>query len=221
MTTLDIIVRYLPAFLGGLRVTFALAAIAWASGLILGALIGVGAHTWSVAVGWPLRACAFVLTGVPFLVVLYWAHFPMQVMLGVVINPFITASVVLSCINVVSVAEIWRGALDDFRNEYRIAAQACGMTRAESVRYIELPMLLRQIMPTLLALQIVVLQSTLFASLISVNEIFRVAQQIDSSIHKPVEIFSALALFFLLLCVPAYAIPLWLRRRFTRNTSER
>jgi His/Glu/Gln/Arg/opine family amino acid ABC transporter permease subunit len=221
MTIFDIILRFLPAFLGGLRVTFQLAGIAWISGLILGPLIGAAAHTWSIAVGWLLRGCAFLLSGVPFLVILYWAHFPMQALLGIVINPFITASVVLSFINVVSVAEIWRGALDDFRDEYRMAAQACGMTRFEAIRYVELPMLMRQVMPTLLAVQIVILQSTLFASLISVNEIFRAALEIDSSIHKPVQIFTALALFFMLLCVPAYAVALWLRRRFTRNTSER
>ena len=221
MTIVDIIVRYRQAFMAGLEVTFELAIIAWIIGLVGGAIIGIAAHTWSIAVGWPLRVLAFLLSGIPFLVILYWMNYPFQTLLNIVVKPFVTASCVLSAINVVLVAEIWRGALDDFRDEYRMAARACGMTRAESIRYIEFPMLFRQVMPTLLIVQIVILQTTLFASLISVNEIFRVAQQIDSSIHKPVEIFSALAVFFTALCVPAFAIAMWFRQRFTRNLSER
>jgi His/Glu/Gln/Arg/opine family amino acid ABC transporter permease subunit len=217
---LDIIYTYREGFASGLLVTFELALIVWGSGLIVGAALGTAAHWWPVAVGWPLRAVAFLLSGVPFLVVLYWVHFPLQTMLHIVVAPFITAALVLSTVNVAAVGEVWRGALNDFRSEYRIAAQVCGMTPGEIVRFIQLPLLLRQVIPTLLAIQVLMLQSTLFASLISVDEIFRVAQRIDSSIHRPIQIYTALAVFFLFLCLPAYALALWLRQRFTRDLSE-
>jgi ABC-type amino acid transport system permease subunit len=60
----------------------------------------------------------------------------------------------------------------------------------------------------------------LFASLISVEEIFRVSQRINSLEYKPVEIYTALALFFLSISLPVNALALWLRSRFTRNISE-
>lgn len=221
MNTLDILIRYQSAFVNGLTVTFQLAAIAWVIGLTLGAVLGAAAHSWTIAIGIPLRAAAFLLSGTPFLVLLYWAHFPFQAILGVVINPFITAAVVLTCLNTVLVAELWRGALDDFRTEYRLAGLVCGMSRIEALMHIEIPLLFRTVLPTLLALQIFILQSTLFTSLISVNEIFRVAQQIDSEVHRPIQIFTALALFFLLLCIPAYGVAFWLRGRFTRNLSDK
>jgi polar amino acid transport system permease protein len=184
-------------------------------------VIGASAHRWPRAVGIPLRAMSFLLSGVPFLVWLYWAHFPLQVLLHVVIDPFITASVLLSLINTVIVAEVWRSALNDFRQEYSLAATACGMRDVEILRFIKLPLAFRQALPVLLAVQVTMLQMTLFASLISVEELFRVAQRINSSIYKPVEIYTALAVFFVVICVPPYILAFWLRRRYTRDLSER
>ncbi len=69
-------------------------------------------------------------------------------------------------------------------------------------------------------IQVGMLQATLFASLISVNEIFRVAQQINSVIYKPVEIYTALGILFLAICLPMNGLALWLRQQFTRDYSE-
>jgi ABC-type amino acid transport system permease subunit len=66
-----------------------------------------------------------------------------------------------------------------------------------------------------------VLQSTLFGSLISVEEVFRVAQRINATAYQPVQIYTALALFFLLLCLPLYLLAYWLHMKFTRDYSER
>src|SRR5207248_847460 len=95
VTVFEIIWKYREGFVSGLVVTFKLAAITWVIGLALGTGFGVLAHRWAKAVGLPLRASAFILSGIPFLVLLYWAHFPLQTMFSVVIEPFITASVVL------------------------------------------------------------------------------------------------------------------------------
>lgn len=221
MNVFEIISIYHKAFCQGLLVTFELAGITWVTGLAFGSITGAAAHRWPSSIGILLRVMSFVLSGIPFLVLLYWAHFPLQTLLKVVINPFTTASVVLSCVNTVIVAEVLRGSLDDFRDEYVVAAQVCGMTPVETLRYVKLPLVARQSIPTVLAAQVLMLQSTLFASLISVEEVFRVAQRINSAIYKPVEIYTVLALFFLLLCAPLYFLAYWLRQRFTRDVSEK
>ena len=69
--------------------------------------------------------------------------------------------------------------------------------------------------------QVVMLHATLFASLISVEEIFRVAQRINSSIYRPVEIYTALACFFLLVCLPINLLAVHLKNTYTRDMSER
>lgn len=220
MDVFDILVRYREGFTQGLIVTCNLAAITWSVGLTLGCVIGVAAYRWPVTVGYPLRGIAFILSGVPFLVLLYWAHYPLQSILGVVLDPFFTAAALLSFINTVIVSEVWRTALKGFQREYILAAKVCGFGSINSLRYIQIPLVFRQALPMLVAVQVTMLQMTLFASLISVEELFRVAQRINSSIHKPVEIYSALAIFFIIICVPPYIVAYWMRNRFTRDISE-
>jgi ABC-type amino acid transport system permease subunit len=62
------------------------------------------------------------------------------------------------------------------------------------------------------------LHTTLFASLISVEEIFRVAQRINAQIYRPVEIYTALGVFFLLVCLPVTGFAFWLKRKYTRDS---
>lgn len=221
MTFIDILIKYQNAFAEGLTTTFRLTLLIWFFGLFGGTIVGIVGSKWKLFIGIPSRLISFVLSGMPILVFLFWLHYPMQALLGVVIDPFFTAVVTLSLINIFAVADVVRGVLSDFPRQYVIAGQVCGMTPSQILLYIQLPIVLRQSVPVLLMLQVNMLQATLFASLISVNEIFRVAQQINSQIYKPVEIYTALGVLFLAICLPMNGIALWLKSRFTRDLSER
>jgi His/Glu/Gln/Arg/opine family amino acid ABC transporter permease subunit len=218
---LDILIKYHPAFLSGLWVTIKLTAIIWSSGLLIGGVLGVMSAQHRLFVGIPMRMAAFFLSGTPILVVLFWMHYPMQTMLGVTIDPFVTAAVVFSILNILTVADLLRSHIIDFPEQYRTAALVCGLDRTTFITRIQIPILFRQILPGLLPLQIVMLQTTLFASLISVDELFRVSQRINAIEYKPVHIYTALAVFFLAICLPVNGVAVWLRSRFTRDISEK
>jgi polar amino acid transport system permease protein len=221
MTVVDILVKYQQALSDGLMVTFEMCFVIWSCGLLLGAALGSLAAKWRLAAGLPARTIAFVLSGMPVLVFLFWLHYPLQSLLGIVVDPFITAVVTLSIINIFAVSEVVRVVLRDFPEQYIVAAKVCGLSQFQTLLYIQLPIVFRQAIPGLLMIQVNMLQATLFASLISVNEIFRVAQQINSVIYKPVEIYTALGLLFLAICLPMNGFALWLRKQFTRDFSER
>lgn len=221
MTIIDILIKYQQAFSEGLLQTFRLAMIVWAAGIVLGTALGALGARYRFSVGLPSRTLSFILGGMPILVFLFWLHYPVQSMFGVVIDPFVTAAVTLSIINIFAVADIVRGVLADFPLQYVIAAQVCGLNQKQILFYIQLPIVLRQTVPVLLMLQVNMLQATLFASLISVNEIFRVAQQINAEVYKPVEIYTALGILFLFICLPMNGIALLLKHKFTRDFSEK
>jgi His/Glu/Gln/Arg/opine family amino acid ABC transporter permease subunit len=220
MSVWSIIYTYKEGLLSGLLVTLGLCAIIWLSGLIFGVLFGIFAHRQKESTGWFLRILAFILASTPVLVLLFWLHYPLQALLGVVIIPFITAAFALSLINTVGVAQIVRDALDDFPKQYVLAAKVCGLTERNIVRDIQLPIISRQVLPSILTLQVNMLQLTLFASLISVEEIFRVAQRINSIIYRPVEVYTALAIFFILICLPLNILASHLKKKYTRDISE-
>ena len=220
-TVIDLIVKYHEALLSGLLVTLELCVIVWFSGLIFGVLFGWLAHHKQENVGYALKISSFLLASIPLLVLLFWLHYPLQEMLGVVISPFFTAAVALALLNIVGVAQIVRDVLSDFPDEYRVAGKVCGLSVKEIFAKIEFPIVARQIMPQFLALQVNMLQLTLFASLISVEEIFRIAQRINSVIYKPVEIYTALAVFFIAICLPLNILAFVLKNKYTRNLSEK
>lgn len=221
VTIFNIIIDYRQAFLNGLLVTLSLCLIIWSIGLVVGTLLGFFGAKHPVEVGKPTRIFSFFLSGVPILVLLFWLNYPLQQILQIVVNPFIVAVVAISLVNIIAVADIVRVALLEFPKQYIIAGQVCGMKPEEIFKKIQFPIIFRQILPNVLTTQVNMLQLTLFASLISVSEIFRVAQDVNSVIYKPVEIYTALALFFLIICLPLNGLALWLKEKYTRNLSEK
>jgi ABC-type amino acid transport system permease subunit len=219
-TIVNILIDYHEAFFAGLVVTLQLCAIIWASGLILGTALGVLCARYH-GIGTPTRVFSFFLGAVPLLVFMFWLHYPVQAMFNVVINPFITAAFCLSVINIFGVADLVRSALDDFPKQYLTAASVCGLTRRQTILSIQLPLIFRSTLPGLLLLQVGMLHATLFSSMISVEELFRVAQRINAQIYKPIEIYTALGVFFLAICLPVNLFALWFKNKYTRNVSER
>jgi His/Glu/Gln/Arg/opine family amino acid ABC transporter permease subunit len=220
MSVWDILVNYYPAFLNGLKVTLELSFIIWFCGIVIGGGLGVLGSRHKVSIGLPSRAISFLLSGVPILVFLFWLHYPAQAMMDVVIDPFYTGAFTLSIINIFGVADVVRGALNDFPQQYLIAAKVTGLTREQTILKIQFPLIFREVLPPLLLLQVMMLHTTLFTSLISVEEIFRAAQRINAQIYRPVEIYTALGVFFLMVCLPVNGIALYLKSRYTRDLSE-
>jgi polar amino acid transport system permease protein len=220
LNVFEILARYKEQFLFGLTMTLKLCALIWPIGILMGTALGVAGAKWKLAVGIPSKVSSFILSGVPILVFLFWLHYPLQSLLHVVIAPFYTATAALSIVNVLLVADLIRGVLNDFPTQYIMAARVCGLSPRETVMRIQLPIVFRQVIPSLLFIQVGMLQATLFASLISVDEVFRIAQRINSEVYRPVEIYTALAVLFLAVCLPLHGIAFWLKARYTRNLSE-
>jgi len=220
MSIWDILIRHREEWLHGLLVTLKLCLWIWSIGLIAGTLLGAAGSKWNEAVGRPSKVASFILGGMPILVFLFWLHYPLQAYFRVVVDPFITAVAALAIVNTLLVADAVRGVLKDFPRQYLAAAKVCGLDGRETFLRIQLPIVFRQVIPGLLTLQVTMLHSTLFASLISVDEIFRISQRINSQVYKPVEIYSALAVLFLIVCLPLHGLAHWLRVRYTRDFSE-
>ena len=148
------------------------------------------------------------------LVLLFWVHYPLQASLHVVIPPFITAAFVLTMLSAVAVADIVRDALNTFDQEYVNAGVVCGLSPMQIFRYVQVPIFLRRVIPALLRVQVNTLHMTLFASLISVDEIFRISQRINAETYRPIQIFTALALLFLLISLPLNGCAAALERKY-------
>jgi His/Glu/Gln/Arg/opine family amino acid ABC transporter permease subunit len=218
--TINILSNYHQALLSGFFVTLELSVLAVLAGILFGFAFGYLAYIYGNSIGVILSCGSFLLSSIPFLITLFWLHYPLQELFDIVIDPFITSALALSIVSILSVAQIFRNTLNNFPNQYILAARACGLDRVQVLLKIQFPIILRQIIPQLLTLQVNILHLSLFASLISVQELFRVAQQINSVTHKPIEIYTALALFYIIISLPINLLAKYLSQKYTRNFSE-
>jgi len=213
MEVLSLLVKYQEGLFSGLMVTLALVGITWIGGIGIGTWMGWLAAGKAPLVSTLSQVGAFILSSIPILVVLFWFHYPAQSLLNVVIDPFWTAAFALTLANVFVVSEIVRSSLDNFPRQYESIGRVCGLSEQTIFRRIKLPLILRHIASPLLISQVTALQATLFASLISVEELFRVVQRINAVEYKPVELYTALALLFLVVCAPLNLLAYVYRRR--------
>lgn len=217
----DIIGRNWPELTDGLLVTLELCGICWGVSIFAGGLLGVLGARWREWIGLPSQIISLLLSGIPPIVFLFWLHYPAQSLIGVIVDPFVTGNIALSILGTFMVADSVRNALLDFPQQYVVAAQTCGLSDHDILVAIKIPLMIRQLLPNILGICILILQMTLFTSFISVDELFRAAQRINSIEYRPIEIFSALALFLMAICVPLHALCILLRDRYSRNISER
>jgi len=220
MNLFDILIKYHKEFLTGLLVTIKMCLWVYPVGILLGTVLGILRHKLKVFIGIPSNIMSLLLSSVPILVFLFWLHYPLQYLLGIVVDPFITSVVALSIIMTFTISDIIRNSLDNFPKELLQSAKVCGVPPHTLILRIELPLVYRQVLPNILITMVNILQATLFTSLISVNEIFRVAQQINSEIYKPVEIYTSLALFFILVCTSLNLFSYWLKTRYKWSLAD-
>jgi len=211
----EIIYKYRIEFYIGLTVTLKMTLLIWVIGMSLGSAIGILSAKFKKFIGLPAKVITFFLGGIPVLVFLYWLHYPFQTLLGIQIEGFYTTILALTFINIFLVAEQVRNAVEQFPKDYILSAEVCGFSPFQIIKQIQVPHIIRQILPAIILIQVVMMHSTLFGSLISVDEIFRIASRVNSKIYKPVEVFSSLAFFFLILSLPLTAFSYYIKRKYS------
>ncbi|MDP2605454.1 MAG: ABC transporter permease subunit [Deltaproteobacteria bacterium] len=221
MNPFAVLWQYREAFVSGFIVTFELLVLSAVGGTVTAIVLEWVCERFEGSLRRVVDGAAFCTSAIPALVILFWFHYPAQAMLGIVVPAFWTALAALMLINIFSVYRIVADAVRDFPKQFLATGLVCGLNRKQIVRYIQAPLLVRAALPRWIDQQVVILQTSLFASLISVEETFRVAQRINSVVYQPVVIYTSMALIFLLTAGSAMYYAKSLRNKFHRDFSER
>ena len=208
------------ALLAGLGVTLQMCGIAWVVGLVVGSALGYASLRCPKSVGVIVRTAACVITAVPFLVLLFWLHYPAQAAFGVVVPPIVTASVALALFNTITTADLVIRGFGDFPADLLDAATYTGLPAGVTYRRIVLPVLVRRLFPALLINQVVLLHMSLLASFISVDELLRVIQRINSREYQPTVLYGVLAALFGGITLSATYLAGVAKRKFMLELSE-
>ena len=199
---IELLTQYWPALLKGIASTLIVTVVACGAGTVLGAFVAWYRYTRNNPATLFLAGILCVVSAIPVLVLLMWAHFPLQAALGVIIPPLLTLTVVLTIVCASLVSSVLHSSLRNFPQELSESALSLGLSRAQIVRRIVLPIVMRRSLSALIMIQITTFHMTIFGSLISANEILRTVLRINATEFQPIELYTLLAFFFLVTTTP-------------------
>ncbi len=199
------VLPYLPYLLAGAWITLEIAFLAFAGGMLLG-LLGALARTSGSPVA---RAAASlyvtVFTNTPQLVQIFFLFFALPeagvrldsyeaVLLGMTLN----AGAYLTEIQRAGIVSVRRSELD--------AADTLGMSWLQTLRYVIVPHVVKVLFPPLSSHYIVMTLGTSMGALFGLEELTGRAFNIESRTFRSLEIFSIVAVVYLVANVVASAV---------------
>lgn len=217
---LSLVTDSLPLLLQGALVTLEITALAVGLGLVFG-LVAALAQLSKFA---PLRLTAKVyvdfIRGTPLLVQIFIIYFALPVVIGHRIDPFFAAVAACSINSGAYVAEIFRAGIQSIDIGQMRAGLSLGMNWTMTMRYVILPQAFKRIIPPLGNEFIAMLKDSSLVSVIGFEELTRSGQLIIAETYGSLEIWSAVAIIYLVMTLTITRIVSVLEKKFRASDAR-
>ena len=195
----SIVPGIMPQLIAGARITIFITVI----GLIGGTLLGLIAGLMRAYGGPILNTIAFLyielIRGTPIVVQVMFLYFAMPVLLGIRMDPMTAACLAIIVNAGAYIAEIVRGAFLSIPRGLTEAGLAMGLPHWKVLAHIVGPLAFRRLIPPLGNQFIVSLKDTSLFIVIGVGELTRTGQEIMASNFRAVEVWTAVAVLYLVM----------------------
>jgi polar amino acid transport system permease protein len=213
------IIQYLPDFLIGALMALWIAGLAFAAGLVIG-LFCAAALTYGA---WPLRAVvtAYVrfFTYTPQLVQVFFLFFALPEA-GITLSPVAAVLIGMTLNAGAYLTEIERAGFVSVPQAELEAAETLGFSRLQVIWYVIAPHVVRALYPALSSHYIIMTLGTSMAAIFGVEELTGRALNANAISFRSVEIFSVVAVLYILLTIIASTL-LWCLGRWLFRVKAR
>ena len=195
----SVIVEAMPDLMKGAGVTLQIAGIGLAGELLLGILLGlVRAYAPKL-----FNAIALlyveIIRGTPIIVQVMFIYFAIPIMTGRRVDAMVAAIVAIVVNSSAYIAELVRGAFLALPKGLTEAGLAMGLPFWKVLLTVLAPVAIRRLIPPLGNQFITSLKDTSLFTVISVAELTRTGQEIMATNFKAVEIWTAIAIIYLMM----------------------
>jgi glutamate/aspartate transport system permease protein len=202
----DVIWRALPyLFFEGMRFTLMLTALATVGGIIFGTMIALMRLSGNKVIGTVAALYVDLIRSLPLVLVIFWFYFLVpyvgQWVTGasrpLPVGAFTSSLVTFIMFEAAYFSEIMRAGIQSISKGQPAAAQALGLTYAQTMRYVVLPQAFRNMMPVLFTQMIVMFQDTSLVYVVSITDFLGAATNVAQRDGRLVEmyIFAAVVYF--------------------------
>ena len=187
-----------PRLLEGFGVTLGVGLASMALALMLGVLLLAPRVARSRLLRLPVEAYIEVMRNTPLLLQIYLIYFGLP-LLGFFPSEFICGAVGIALQHAAFLVEILRGGIESISQRQWEAARAIGMRRLTAFRCVILPQTFLKVLGPLGNQLIVLIKDTSLVSAIGVMELTMVGKVAIERSAVSIEIFAAIAVFYLAL----------------------
>lgn len=197
----------------GLGLTIELSVVSIVASVALGLVVALAGFSRKRALLAAHRCYIEALRNVPVFVLLLWAYYALPVVLGLAFTPFAGAVLAIAMSDSAFEAEILRAGIQSVDRGHVEAARSLGMSAGKTMRRIILPQAVRRMLPAMGNQFIYIVKSSALASVIGLAELTRKANELTTTLYRPFEIYSVLALEYLCVLLVLSQAVRWLERR--------
>lgn len=214
---MDLLSTYSDAFLSGAWLTLKLNALAVTIGVPLAVLLFSGRTSDSPLLRIPSIAIIESIKGIPALVVMFWLYLCLPRVADFRLSSETAAVYALALNYGGNASEVFRSAWGAVSGDLRHGLRLNGTPRTAAIAFFEAPFLVSASTPGLLAQLAATIKLSAVAAFIGVPEIFHATQGAIQQTYRPVELYTALALFYLAVVLSVSAAEAIIRRTFSRG----
>ncbi|MFC2343595.1 MAG: amino acid ABC transporter permease [Negativicutes bacterium] len=209
----DLAVSAIPLLLMGALVTVKITALSVGLGIVIGLFVGIARIAHSRVLR--LLAAIYVdfLRGTPLLVQIFLIYFALPIVTGRHMDPFVAAIASCSINSGAYVAEIFRAGIQSIDAGQMEAGRSLGMTWGQTMRYIIVPQAFKRVIPPLGNEFIALLKDSSLVSVIGFEELTRRGQLVIARTYGSLEIWTCVAIIYLLMTVTISRFVAYLERR--------
>ena len=153
----------------------------------------------------------------PVLVLIVWFYFCLPLLFGIKTDSFNSGVVVLSLNLAAFIAEIIDTGIQSIPKYHIDSSKIMGFSKLQSLKYIIIPLALRNMIPPLVGQYITSIKLSVLTSVIAVPELLNVTQDLISQTYRPLEFYTVLAIIFLILLLPLTYFSKYLEYKYNLN----
>ena len=209
----EFVLSTLPQLMQGVKLTIHITVYGLLGGMALGVLTGLILAYRIPVINYAGAIYVWIVRGTPIVVQAMFVYFALPLAMGIRMTGVYAAILVLAINAGAYIAEIVRGAVLSINKGYVDAGLALGLSRFQVTRYIVGPLAFRRMIPPLGNQFIIGLKDTSLFIVIGVGELTRQGQEIMASSFRALEVWTAVALIYLLLTTVLALSLRWLERR--------
>lgn len=190
----------LPFIRDGLLFTLRLTLIAMSGGIFFGTLLALARLSPFKPLSLAAGAYVDTMRSIPLVLVILWFFLVIPFITGTPVGAETSAIITFTAFEAAFYCEIMRSGIQSVPRGQVWAAQALGLTQAQTMVHVVLPQALRNMLPVLLTQTIVLFQDTSLVYAIGAKDMLKAADVVGKNYNRPVEMIVLSALIYFAIC---------------------